>query len=225
MPAMTLANLVRRLNRTRPRGFPAGVMLTDAGRSTSPLADLRGLPPGSAVILRHYGEPGRRALAMRLAGEAHRRRHLVLVAADWRLAAAAGADGVHLPEAQARSGRLAPLLGWIRRRHRRLTVACHSRAALAAARRLGADLALLSPVFPTASHPGVATIGAVRFRLWARTAGLPVAALGGITGATAPLLGQAAAALAAIGGWRQKERAAEAALPAFDKASRIRTSG
>jgi thiamine-phosphate pyrophosphorylase len=57
------------------------------------------------------------------------------------------------------------------------------------ARRLGADAALLSPVFPTRSHPGGAVLGPVRFRLLARQARLPVIALGGMTGAKARALG------------------------------------
>jgi len=44
---------------------------------------------------------------------------------------------------------------------------------------------LLSPVFPTRSHPGQPTLGPVRFRLLAARAGLPVIALGGMNRATA----------------------------------------
>ncbi|WP_343868577.1 thiamine phosphate synthase, partial [Caenispirillum bisanense] len=57
---------------------------------------------------------------------------------------------------------------------------------------LGADAALLSPVFPTRSHPGAATLGPWRFSLWAGAARLPVVALGGVTAATARRLGHAA---------------------------------
>jgi thiamine-phosphate pyrophosphorylase len=53
-------------------------------------------------------------------------------------------------------------------------------AELGLAARLGADAALLSPVFATRSHPGGATLGPVRFRLLARQAALPVIALGGM---------------------------------------------
>jgi thiamine-phosphate pyrophosphorylase len=54
-------------------------------------------------------------------------------------------------------------------------------AELGLAARLGADAALLSPVFPTRTHPGGAVLGPVRFRLLARHSRLPVIALGGMT--------------------------------------------
>ena len=44
-----------------------------------------------------------------------------------------------------------------------------------------ADAVLLSPVFPTRSHPGGKVLGPVRFREIARQARLPVIALGGMT--------------------------------------------
>ena len=39
---------------------------------------------------------------------------------------------------------------------------------------------LLSPVFPTRSHPGAASLGPLRFRLLAARAQVPVIALGGM---------------------------------------------
>jgi thiamine-phosphate pyrophosphorylase len=48
-----------------------------------------------------------------------------------------------------------------------------------------ADAVLLSPVFPTRSHPGAAALGPARFRLMARHAQMPVVALGGMTVRTA----------------------------------------
>lgn len=165
----------------RPLNLPPLVMVTDADRVADPLAQAARLPRGSAVILRHYGRPGRAGLASALARLARRRHLVLLVAADWRLAALVGADGIHLPEGLARHGVLAPLLGWARRRGRMVTMACHSPAALARAARLGADGALLSPVFATASHPGAAIIGPVRFRLWAANARIPVHGLGGMS--------------------------------------------
>lgn len=175
---MTLAAAAPHLNRP---SLPPMVMVTDGQRVPDPVAAASHLPAGAGLVLRHYDDPARAILAQAIAGLARRRRLVLVVAADWRLAAAIGADGVHLPEGLARSGLLAPLLGWARRRGRIVTMACHSPAALAWAARLGIDHALLSPVFPTASHPGAATIGAVRFRLWARAVKIPVHALGGMS--------------------------------------------
>jgi thiamine-phosphate pyrophosphorylase len=64
-----------------------------------------------------------------------------------------------------------------------MTSSAHGLADLRRARRAGAALAFLSPVFATASHPAAAALGAVRWARLARVAGLPVAALGGIDGA------------------------------------------
>lgn len=194
---MTLAN-------PRPRHkLPRSILVTDSRRQPDPVAAAARLRPGSGILLRHYDDPGRVQLAATLARLAARRHLVLLVAGDWRLAARVGAAGLHLPESMARGAVLAPLLGWARRRGKLLTVAAHSPAALALARRLGASAALLSPVFPTLSHPGAATIGPVRFAQWSRKAGLPVVALGGMNALTWRRLRPAGpAGMAAIGAFK-----------------------
>lgn len=57
----------------------------------------------------------------------------------------------------------------------------HDRAELIAARRQGARLVFVSPVYATVSHPGAPALGRVRYGLLVRGAGVPVAALGGMT--------------------------------------------
>lgn len=89
---------------------------------------------------------------------------LALTAREW------GADGIY---GAPRS--LTP------RRHGLLHLAtAHDLRELGLAARLGADAVLLSPVFPTATHPGGAVLGPVRFRLLARQSPVPVIALGGM---------------------------------------------
>jgi thiamine-phosphate pyrophosphorylase len=171
--------------------------MTDERRGGDPLAAASRLPPGAAVILRHDGVSGRASLAASLGRLCRSRRLRLLVARDAALALALGA-GLHLAEGM----RPAVAFRLARRRPRRplLTIAAHGARALAAARRAGADLALLSPLFPTASHPGAAALGVCRFARLARAAPLPVAALGGIT---APRVGAArragAVAVASVG--------------------------
>lgn len=81
-------------------------------------------------------------------------------------------------------------------------MACHGRSALGRARALKADMAVLSPAFATASHPGAAFIGAARFGLWVRRAGLPVLALGGMNRRRLVRL-PLAAGFAAVGAFRE----------------------
>ena len=57
---------------------------------------------------------------------------------------------------------------------------CHGVSDLARAAALGLDYALLSPVLPTASHPGAPHLGWERFAALAEGASLPVYALGGL---------------------------------------------
>jgi thiamine-phosphate pyrophosphorylase len=51
---------------------------------------------------------------------------------------------------------------------------------LIAAARNGATFVLLSPVFPTRSHPGARTLGRMRFSSLSRSSAIPVIALGGM---------------------------------------------
>jgi len=129
------------------------------------------MPRGLAgVVLRHDGDPNRAALGRALARICRARRLVLVVAGDVRLAAALGA-GVHL-----RGGR------WpdrVRVRRGWLTSSAHSATELRRARRAGADLAFLSPAFPTPSHPEALGLGAARWSNLARIARIPVAALGG----------------------------------------------
>lgn len=180
--------------------LPRLLVMSDSQRLPDPLAVLDRLPAGAGMILRHYRDPEREDLAYRLARACRWRGVVLLVAGDPGLARRCGADGLHLAEHQARRiagcGRLRrPRPGFL------VTAAAHSPAALARAARLGADAALLSPVFPTASHPGSATLGAGGLARLVAGACLPVYALGGISAANAGrLLGLPLAGFAGIGG-------------------------
>jgi thiamine-phosphate pyrophosphorylase len=125
------------------------------------------LPRGSGFIYRHYhlAPPERRARFERLARIARARGHWVILSGSLRDARAWGADGSY--------GR-----GGSKKRH---LATAHSLREIGVARRAGADAILLSPVFPTRSHPGARVLGPVRFHLLAARAGVPVIALGGMT--------------------------------------------
>ena len=192
----TLAEVAAGLKRAAGSALPALVLMTDEVRLADPLPAACALPAGSAIVLRHYGAPERAALARRLAAIARRRGLLLLVGGDPALARRVGADGVHLPE---RAIRRAGAVRW--HAHWLVTAAAHSHAALVSAAAAGADAALLSPVFATASHPGVRALGPHRFAALAAASPLPVYALGGIDGAHAHILrGSGAVGIAGIGG-------------------------
>lgn len=205
---MTLTDLARRLNsraapRTGGKALPPLLLLTDDARGPEPLAAAARLPGGCGVVLRSYGMAAedRLALARRLAAVCRSRGLVFLVAGDVALASAVGADGLHLAEGVARHGVLAPALAWRRRRGALLTVACHGQGALRRATAIGADAALLSPVFPTRSHPGAKPVGPLRFAAWCRRAPLPVYALGGVRVDLARrLVGSGVIGVATVGG-------------------------
>ena len=132
------------------------------------------LPRGSGFIFRHYhlAEAERRARFRVLAKLARARGHVVVLSGDARQARRWGADGAY-GAARALSRGPACL--------RLVTV--HSLRELANVRRASATL--LSPVFPTCSHPGGKVLGPLRFRLISRQSPVPVIALGGMTAARA----------------------------------------
>jgi thiamine-phosphate pyrophosphorylase len=171
----TLAEAARPL---KPRALPLLILMTDAVRLPKPEALFDRLPAGAAVLLRDYDAPDRAARADALRAATRRNGLLLLIGGDWRLAAQVDADGLHLPEWLARTGRRFDRArpDWL------ITAAAHSRAALVTAAQVGASAALLSPVFPTRSHPGARPLGPVRFAALTHGAPLPVYALGGIDG-------------------------------------------
>jgi thiamine-phosphate pyrophosphorylase len=88
----------------------------------------------------------------------------------------ADADGLHLSSERLMqcSRRMVP-------EFKLLSAACHSEDQLAQAARVGADFVTLSPVLPTASHPGAPTLGWQRFGELLAHAQVPVYALGGMS--------------------------------------------
>lgn len=182
-------------SRRKGRGGPPPLWLfTDAVRLVDPRNVVRRLPVGLAgVVLRHDQDPDRAALGRDLAVLCRARRLGLTVAGDWRLAARLRA-GLH-----ARDGRR-PGAGpskWPI-----MTASAHDVAAVIRARRIGADLAFLSPVFATASHPGAAPLGPPRWAALAYRCGSGVAALGGLSGHTVRRLPRSCAGIGAISALR-----------------------
>jgi thiamine-phosphate pyrophosphorylase len=168
-----LAAQARRLNREAgAAAIPALFFFTDPVRTPDPVAIAWRLPRGTAVVYRHFGTPDRRRTARKLAHICRRRGLPFLIAADPELARRVGADGVHWPE------RRLPL----RREDGAgiVTASAHSAGALHRAREAGADAAILAPLFSTSSGSANPPLGLFRASQLARSAALPVIALGGI---------------------------------------------
>jgi thiamine-phosphate pyrophosphorylase len=164
--------------------MPSLVLLTDDERLPDPCAAARCLPPGSLIVLRARDNARRAELANALLKIAQAQSLKLLIAADPQLAARVGAHGVHFPEAMS-----AEASHWrVRRPQWLITCAAHSMAACMKAGLVGADAALLAPVFATGSHLGRKPLGLFRAAAIARFAPLPVLALGGIGSQTASRL-------------------------------------
>lgn len=148
--------------------------MTDPKRSPKPERIVENLPPGFGVIYRHYGAKDRFEIGARLAALCRRRRLTLLVSADPELARRIRADGVHWPEGKLRGVR-ARQPRWIE------TMSAHSPRSIGKAGRYGIDAVILSAVFESGSPSAGAPIRPLCFRELARTAPLPLYALGGIT--------------------------------------------
>ncbi|MBS1191043.1 MAG: Nudix family hydrolase [Rhodocyclaceae bacterium] len=103
---------------------------------------------------------------------------LVLVNDDAALARRIHAHGVHLSAAASRYRESRPESAevgeWV-------GASCHNAAELAHAIALGLDYALLGPVLPTATHPGMPHLGWETFAQLVAGSAIPVFALGGMS--------------------------------------------
>jgi thiamine-phosphate pyrophosphorylase len=172
-----------------PSKLPGTWLFTDERQGDVLWRALERLPRGAGVVFRHYHAADRAALAARVRAVCRRRGLLFVVAGPLRLARAWRADGAH--------GRFPGAL----------TAPAHDRVELVAARRAGVGLAFLSPLFATRTHPGARPLGALRFAVLARQAGLPVAALGGVTAAEGRRLkALGARGWGAIDAWSERPR-------------------
>lgn len=127
------------------------------------------VPKGSGIVFRHHATPARErhALFDQIKAIARRQR-LVLLLADTPMRAKAwGADGAHHRSALKSRGFR--------------SVAVHNGRELVLARRIGADLMFVSPVFETRSHPDARTLGPTRLGLLVGDQRSRVVALGGMT--------------------------------------------
>lgn len=166
--------MAKRQTNKRAR-VPYTVLISDARNDAALERALARLPMGSALVFRHYHlPPAERRLRFARLKRVAKGYGIRIIGA--RVPRCWGVDGVY--------GTARDVAGTSGLR----LATAHSLAEIGAARRAGADAVLLSPVFPTQSHPGGAVLGPVRFGLMARQSPIPVIALGGITRGRAALL-------------------------------------
>jgi len=122
----------------------------------------------SGIVFRHYATAPdiRSALAGRIADICHRRSLTLAIAADVELARTLGAQLVHNPTEKPHG------LSFSR--------SVHSLEEAEAAKRDGAALVFVSPIYPTSSHPGARALYRARALRIAEVAGVPAIALGGM---------------------------------------------
>ena len=147
------------------------LLLTDERLGDRLWPALERLPRGGIVVFRHYGLPPaeRRALLGKVRRVASARGlRLAVAGAGLGVARAGpgGAFGTHGRDPRRRPG----LRTW----------PAHDAREVIAGMRAGADLILISPVFPTRSHPGSRTLGLCRAMALARLAPGKAVALGGM---------------------------------------------
>ncbi|AWK85276.1 thiamine phosphate synthase [Azospirillum thermophilum] len=180
---------------------PPLLAITDRRQAALPLPDLAERLFASGLrwlSLREKDLPADQLLALAGAVLQRARRHgaRLTLHGEARLALAAGADGVHLPDggdAVAARRLLGPraLIG----------VSCHDRERLLRAAGEGADYATLSPVFATASKPGYGpALGPDLLRRMVAGVPIPVLALGGVEAGNLAGCLEAGAAGAAVMG-------------------------
>ena len=94
------------------------------------------------------------------------------------IAQAVGADGIHLASKDVNE--IPAIRKWLKHAPFSISTSCHNLNELEQAQRAGADFAMLSPVFPTQSHPNAPALGIDAFHQIANKSPLPTIALGGI---------------------------------------------
>ena len=135
--------------------IPPIVLMTDDQRMPDPEAAIRALPRDSMVIFRHYDHPMRAQIGANLRATCRAKGIPFLVANDLSLALRLDADGMHFPEYRALTD--AGIYQRIPEYFLR-TSACHSlqtiRRLAMLPKQIRPDGVLISPIFPTKSHPG-----------------------------------------------------------------------
>ncbi|WP_265528197.1 thiamine phosphate synthase [Sphingomicrobium marinum] len=148
--------------------LPRQTLFTDERIGDALLPAIERLPAGSGVVFRHkrLAAEERATLARKVAGICTRRALILSVSEDVALARSVGAAYIHKPTSDPDG--------------MRFTLPVHNQDEAAQARRSGAAIVYVSPVFPSNSHPGGQALGIEAAHDLARISGCPAIALGGM---------------------------------------------
>ena len=144
-------------------------LMTDERLGDALLPSIAALPKGSGIVFRHYSldAEARKKLFFKVSAVARRHRHIILV----------GGAPIAAPF-WLTAGRHGRIRGAI-------TAPVHSLREAIEAKRAGAKLLFVSPIFATQSHLGAPVLGRARFGLLIANLRVPVVALGGMNKARA----------------------------------------
>ncbi|MEG1451404.1 thiamine phosphate synthase [Brevundimonas sp.] len=183
--AQTALALARRSGGVSPRGhsLPPLLFFTDPERTPEPWTIAQNLPQGSGVVYRAFSRPDAEATGLKLRAACDQAGVKLLVGKDEVLAAAIGADGLHLPETDmARAENLSQAYP-----HWLLTCALHG--PLGQRNATGLDAFIVSPVFPAGGASAAKTdLGLQTFSQIIAALPCPAYGLGGIHPANAAQL-------------------------------------
>ena len=140
------------------------------------------IPKKSAFLLRSYETKKRKKIAKQLLNFCKMKKIKLLIGSDIKLAEDINADGIHFPEYMVKKNKI----NWTYIKNVKsnkkwiITTAVHNIQSLKKAEELNIDAALLSPVFPSKSHPNNKSLGLNKFLKIVKKTKLPIYALGGI---------------------------------------------
>lgn len=159
--------------------LPDSYMVTAAGEAEDILAAIgRALDHGVRLVqlrCKSLSDEEYLGLAREAAELCHAAGARLLLNAEPEQVEASGADGVHLTARRLMQATTRPL-----DKSMLVAASCHNHQEVAYANDLGLDFIVLSPVLPTASHPGADVLGWERFSRLAAGSDCPVYALGGM---------------------------------------------
>ena len=175
-----IARTAHRLN-ARNAALPFSLLLmSDQYRFPRAMENIAAMPATLAkevgVIFRDYEVPNREALGQEWRRITKRQGMPLILAGDAALAKRLQADGLHLPQWQHHQAK-EMRASWPAHV---LTASCHSEDELAMLDAVGFDALLISPVFPSTSHPGAKAFTADRLAKIIAAAATPIIGLGGI---------------------------------------------